>query len=247
MMRQRHYYLKVEAVRPNIELFWAQVDQRNDAFLHHVHMLVETDQSWRDDGFMLVARRRISIDNNDTLVNARDQFPRRVIVRILDEGQVSTPETRQHGLNRIQQQCMMPANNKYGYEYIIDDASDLTPDDPEHYVHPDTYLQDSTLINMILGMYEDAGPDWYSRNKEIAKEYWTGPLYPTAACDQLGYPHSPPATSPHSTKENDPQGNNELVSTFNEEHEDADVSECDKDTNDSKPPAKTAKRNARRR
>lgn len=187
-MRKPDYYIKVETVMGNVEVYWIQVDAKNDAYQAHLHKAIEEDSSWHELGFVAIARRRVNPQIDDFLLNEKNQYPRKVMVRVLEPDEVSTQSGRQEILMRIKQFCMQPSNNRFGYDYIVDKTSDLTPDDPAHLARLDSYLQDTTICNVIKGIYEKPGTDWYRNNKEMADMFWSGPQYPEIACTELGYP-----------------------------------------------------------
>lgn len=189
-MRKSKYQLKTEALCGNLEVYWAEIDAYNDAFLNHLHKVVNegTDPLWHQCGFLLVARRRDRHNANEFLTNRKDKYPRKVMVRLLGPDEVSTSEGRNKMMKHIQKYCMHPSNNRFEYEYVIDKSSDLTPPDKDHYAKADSYLQDFVISNIIQGAYEDIGPNWYNDNKEVAEQYWSGPVYPEVACTELGYP-----------------------------------------------------------
>lgn len=182
--------LRVECLLGNIEVYWAESDQKNDAFMNHLHKKISAgDQQWTRDGFILVCQRRISPSNNDILYNSNNSYPRRVIVRVLDEDDKSTKSSRLACLRRIQDFCMDPTNNKFGNEYVIDDWSDLTG-----HINglscADKYLRDMDICHLVLGIEENSGPDWYDKNTATAGQFWSGPPYPQVAQKELGYPVS---------------------------------------------------------
>ena len=188
-MRKPNYFLKVELLKGFIEVYWCEVDRNNDAFFNHVHKAIETDPQWKAMGFMCSTFRRKSInDGENFLANNKDNYPRKVIVRILDSGETSTTDTRMEHLKRLQRFCMDPANNRFDYEYVIDASSDLTPEEDAYLASADSYIQDFVICNIIKAMYTDADVTWYSNNQDIAREYWCGPEYPTIASEELGYP-----------------------------------------------------------
>lgn len=192
------YFLKVEAIQANLEVYWGQIDAYNDAYMHPFFLSVQSDPSWIEYGYGIVTNRRSRTGSNEFELNRKDQFARRIYVRILNEGETSTPEGRQAMLKKIQDCCMDPKNNRYNYEYVIDDRSDLTPSNKEDYVKADSYILDYVIFNIIEGIYQGVDKNWYSNNKELAQKYWEGPLYPQLACDNLGYPE-PIRQEPRST------------------------------------------------
>lgn len=192
------YFLKVEAIQANLEVYWGQIDPYNDAYMHPFFLSVQSDPSWIEYGYGIVTNRRSRTGSNEYEVNRKDQFARKIYVRILNEGETSTPEGRQTMLEKIQDCCMDPKNNRYNYEYVIDERSDLTPSKREDYVTADSYILDYVICNIIEGIYQGVDKNWYSNNKELAQQYWQGPSYPQLACDNFGYPE-PIGQEPNST------------------------------------------------
>ncbi len=204
-MRAPSYNLKCEKLQGDFEIYFCQRDGMNDAFMAHFYKELEENQEWRlVHGFLLACRRRTSVLVNDFMTNGKDAFPRKVAVRCLD-GEESTPDSRRHMLERIRDFCMREENNRYHYDYIIDEASDLTPEHEQDYQRCDAYIQNSVIMNIIEGMYEDAGAEWYKQHTNDADVFFTGPIYPDAAIASLGYP-APTAgdTGAHSASFNAP-------------------------------------------
>lgn len=189
-MRKPNYLPKVEAVcGGNYEIYFGIKDILNDCYMNHLYTAIEEDPFWRNLGFILIARRRTSVDNDDFMVNSSDSYPRKVALRYVEDG-VSTPESRTHILGLIRDFCMREENNRFSYKYIVDEFSDLTPENDDHYKCLDSYLQNVAILNVIRGLYEDAGPNWYNNNVEEAQLYWSGPTYPNMAIAELGYPQA---------------------------------------------------------
>lgn len=187
-MRKPNYYIKVDALAGNLEVYWIQVDANNDAYQAHLHKAIEEDPFWHNLGFVAVARRRHSPKVNEFLVNTKDQYPRKVMVRVLEPDEESTVQGRQKTLHHIRNFCMVPSNNRFSYDYIVDDESDLTPEIDIHRARCDSYLQDFIICNLIKGLYDKVDKEWYTNNEETAHYYWSGPDYPEIALNELGYP-----------------------------------------------------------
>jgi hypothetical protein len=79
-------------------------------------------------------------------------------------------------------------NNQFGYQYLVGPDSDLTPPDEALLEPMSSYLLDEQLVELMEQILEGAGPQWYSVNQDIANDYFSGPTYPQAAIDSLGYP-----------------------------------------------------------
>ena len=181
-------YFRAELLRANIEVYWCEINERNDSFLNHLHKAIESDPRWKSHGFLCTLWRRTSVDNDTCIRNERDRFPRKVIVRIPPNNEISTPESRLHALTLLRNFCVNTENNKFNQDYIVDETSDLTPDDDVDLRLPDSYLQDTAICSLIEALFEDAGRTWFRDNEELAVQFWTGPAYPSVAQARLGYP-----------------------------------------------------------
>ena len=82
---------------------------------------------------------------------------------------------------------MKPENNRYSYEYIVNETSDLTPAN-EHQLEPtNAYIPDYSVVNIIMAIFETADENWYINNIEITNDYFVDQPYPHSAIDQLGF------------------------------------------------------------
>lgn len=178
------YFMKVMKLKCDIELIWAEKNASNDAYLYPVHKMVDEEDMWREHGILQTARRRTSKEDNDAQTNDVDGFPRKVLIRLVEE---STPESRTEMLEIIQEYMSHTENNKYGYEYIINDSSDLTPENDDDLETADNYLQDQTIVDFIESVYESTDTNWFESNQEEAMTYFSEP-YPMNAVEELGYP-----------------------------------------------------------
>jgi len=80
-----------------------------------------------------------------------------------------------------------PEHNKFGYTYLVNEESDLTP--PQDQLEPmDAYLVDHQIVNLLQSVLEGADNTFYENNQDIANDYFSGPIYPQCAVDALGYP-----------------------------------------------------------
>jgi hypothetical protein len=183
------YYLKIVKMLPGFELaFIDSATPGNDGFGQKLFNHIKNEDGFHEDGVLFVVRRRVSKEDNSMLTNAHDTYPRRCILRMVDE---STHESRLAMLRAFQTFLMRPENNKYGYQYIVNDASDLTPHRAEDLEPMDHYLQNDMIVNVITNVYENTGINWYANNRECALEFFSGPTFPPYAIEQLGYPNEP--------------------------------------------------------
>jgi hypothetical protein len=84
------YYMKIVKVSANFELIWINATPDTDGYGQELFNHIKHDDRFRDEGVLMVVRRRISKFNNSILTNTRDMYPRRAIVRLVD---ISTPES----------------------------------------------------------------------------------------------------------------------------------------------------------
>lgn len=185
--RKPAYYLKIIKLRPEYELIYIDSTPGNDGYGQKLFDRIK-DDGYRADGVLMVVRRRVSKADNNVLNNTRDRYPRRAIVRIVD---TSTPESRLEILNKFKAFLNLPENNKFGYDYVVNETSDLTPINTDHLEPLDHYIQDDMILNIISNIYENADQTWYRNNAENALDFFSGPIFPQWAIDQLGYPTEP--------------------------------------------------------
>jgi hypothetical protein len=84
-------------------------------------------------------------------------------------------------------------NNKFGYTYIIDDDSDLTPPN-DQLESMDTYMLDQQLLNFMQQVLEGADQSFYQNNTDIANDFLPGPAYRSAPLMHLATPATMPTT-----------------------------------------------------
>jgi hypothetical protein len=183
--RKPSYYLKIVKIRPDYELIFIESTPGTDGYGQRLFDYINNNNGFRDQGILMVVRRRVSKDNNSVLLNVRDGYPRRAIVRLVD---TSSHESRLSILNALRAFLMLPENNKFGYEYIVNDTSNLTPDNAEDLEPMDTYIQDDMIVTIIVNVYEYSDQNWYNNNRTTALDFFGGPTFPQYAIDSLGYP-----------------------------------------------------------
>jgi len=81
---------------------------------------------------------------------------------------MSTSESRLAILQAFKAFLNLPENNKFGYDYVVNDASDLTPPDETDQEPMDHYIQDDMIMNIIDMVYENTDQSWYSTDEENA-------------------------------------------------------------------------------
>jgi len=180
-----NYIFKIVKLKPDVEVIWCKKMPRDDAFIHHLVKFIEDENGFREQGIIMVCRHRMSRLNNDICFNANDAFPRRLIVRVVEE---STPEDRMAILMLLCNFMMHPEHNRYGYEYIVSESSDLTPHNTNELEPANAFIPDNSIVNLIDAIYENVDDGWYAHNEETALEFFGDMPYPRYAIDQLGYP-----------------------------------------------------------
>jgi hypothetical protein len=183
--RKPAYYLKIVKLQPDYELIFIDSTPGTDGYGQKLYDHIKNNDGFRDEGVLLVVRRRISQNDNNVLTNIRDNYPRRAIVRLVDN---STRESRLAILSAFKTFLSLPENNKFGYDYVVNDTSDLTPSNSEDLEPMDYYVQDDTILNIINIVYEDTDQSWYHKNRDSALTFFSGPTFPQWAVEKLGYP-----------------------------------------------------------
>jgi hypothetical protein len=125
-----------------------------------------------------------------------------MIVHTVDE---STTESRMAILaNVILGIHDATGDNRFGYEYLVNEHSDLTPLNPTLLEPVNAYIPDTSIVNLITTIYEIDDDTWYANNRDIANDFFADRPYPMMyAVEMLGYPE----------RGND--DNNELAPGFN--------------------------------
>jgi hypothetical protein len=185
--RKAIYVFKIIKLKPDVEVIWCEKTPRDDAFIHHLVKHIEEENGFREQGVIMVCRRRMSRLNNDICFNANDAFPRRLIIRVIDD---STPDDRMAVLMLFRNFMMRPEHNRYGYDYVVNASSDLTPHDEAELEPANAFIPDNSIVNLIDAIYENVDAGWYAHNQEMATEFFGDMPYPLYAIEQLGYPDS---------------------------------------------------------
>jgi hypothetical protein len=185
--RKSAYHLKILKLRAGFELIWIDATPGNDGYGQKLFDHITTAEGFRENGILMVAKRRVSLEDNAVLTNVKDTYPRRCIVRFLGDNE-STPTSRLLMLRALQAFLVMPVHNVYNYDYLVNEASDLTPVAEDQLEPMDHFIQDSIIVNLMCCVFVDTGIGWYAENTECALDFFSGPTFPTYAIDQLGYP-----------------------------------------------------------
>jgi hypothetical protein len=121
----------------------------------------------------MVAKRRVSQADNSVLANANNSFPRRVIVwSVGEEG--SMHENRISILRALQAFLVRTDDNKFGYAYIFNKESNLTPAVDTKLKPMEHYIHDMVIVNLTCRVVEDTGSGWCAANTKSALDffYW---------------------------------------------------------------------------
>ena len=164
----------------------------NDAFANPLHKAIGEDTNpFRHLGIMMVAHRRVSVENNMAKTNANNDYPRKLIVGTHDDHDTeqAAKQDRLAVLHALRDFMMRSENDKFGHECIVDSTtSDLTPTNPHDRECVDNYLLDNAIVHFIHAVHEEVSPSWYSDNEELALDYFTPPNFPMVAVAGLGCP-----------------------------------------------------------
>ena len=178
------YHLRILKLRPDFELIWIDATPGDDGYGQKLFDFITNEQGFRSEGILTVVRRRVSLENPALLLNAKNSYTRRCIVRLTDE---STHASRLAILHALQGFLVHPSRNLFNYQYIVDDASDLTPN--SNALQPmDHFLQDRDIVKLMEETLEDTGIGWYAENSDCALDFFSGPTFPQDAIGRLGYP-----------------------------------------------------------
>lgn len=181
-MRRSQLTFKIVKCAADIEIIFLEKNPGTDAYSHNLQTAVNEDGYLKGEGVLFAVRRRRGVDDNEVMLNQTDRYPRRVFVRAVDE---STHTSRLAILTVMQAYMLRPENNRYNAEYIVNDNSDLT--DEHNLETVDHYLQDSVIVDTIIGMYEDTDDTWFASNRGLARRFFSGPIYPRIAIETLGF------------------------------------------------------------
>jgi hypothetical protein len=186
--RKSDYHLRIMKLRPDFELIWVESTPGNDGYAQKLFDFITKADGFRAQGVLMVAHRRISKENTDTMKNSKDTYARRCIVRVVQDDDDSTHTSRLAILRALRAFLIRPENNQFDYEYVVNDASDLTPPVEDDLEPMDHFLHDSVIVNLISTVFDDTANGWYAENPDSALDFFSGPTFPAYAVDTLGYP-----------------------------------------------------------
>jgi hypothetical protein len=185
--RKLDYHLKVVKLACDFELIYIKGTPRNFGFGQKLFDHVTYNNGFRNKGVLMVAKRLVSQADNSVLANANNLFPRRVIIwSVGKEG--STHQSRISILRALQAFLVQTDNNKFGYAYIVNKESNLTPAVDTNLEPMDHYIHDMVIINLMCRVFEDTGSGWYAANTKNALDFFSGPMFPPYAIEKFGYP-----------------------------------------------------------
>lgn len=113
---------------------------------------------------------------------------RRVIIRVPEEE--STRETRFVACTKLATYLTNHPRNTYRTAFCVNpDTFDRTPEDLEERQALDNFLMDTDIVDHVKRFLELPAVEntWATVNSPIANHYFSGPIYPAVACEQLGY------------------------------------------------------------
>jgi hypothetical protein len=78
--RKLDYHLKIVKLACDFELIYIKGTPGNDGFGQKLFDHITNNNGFRNEGFLMVAKRHVSQADNSVLANANNLFPRRVII-----------------------------------------------------------------------------------------------------------------------------------------------------------------------
>jgi hypothetical protein len=121
-----YYHLRILKLACEFEVIHIDGTPGNDGFGQKLFGNITDNNGFGDEGILMVAKRRVSQADNSVLCNANNTYPRRVIIRSVGEDE-STHASRLAILHAVQAFLVRTDNNRFGYAYVVNDESDLTP------------------------------------------------------------------------------------------------------------------------
>lgn len=173
-----------------------------------------------ENGFIGYYFMRTSKDSNERK-NGSDGYARYFMVRCVPDGNPSSSETRQEGLNFLSAFYKHKKSSKYPPPYIR--TIDLTHDPPKAM---DEYLMDKDIFTLLKNIFEEDVLDsnFSSFFPEIASVLFGGPIYPDEAVVRLGFGKNTASAEEKPTEQNEEEpaeNSNACESDENEEKDDS--------------------------
>lgn len=168
----------------SIEGYLYTKDDKSDGFCNAYKKFVDKlipYQPLTDAGFTGYKPRRRVPGCNDILTDPRGYW-RYVILRYIP---ISTPETRQEGLNVLSEFLRDPAHTQYPPSDIITRHGSAD----ETYFSLDEFFQDAVIQDIIETEIatDEMVPEFFRRYPEMAAKLWSVGPYPAWARDKLGF------------------------------------------------------------
>jgi hypothetical protein len=141
-------------------------------------------------GIMGTYYMRISLANPHKLVNKKNNYQRKCLIRLLDPGE-DTTEARFEALSVIKKSLEEPAHNRFATPVFLNrTAFDLTPPGTtDSYPKLDNYLQFEDAVKVVRDLFDNVdAPGWAGNNLDAAFTYFTEGHIPYAAFHALGFP-----------------------------------------------------------
>lgn len=143
------------------------------------------EQIIKDLGFYACLPRRQSFLIDAAVTNAEDKWWRKVFVRLVNE-EDDNHEARIQFLTKLTEWMKNSPDNKLSTQFLLlPETADMTK--TNNLDKLDHWIRTNDIIEFIRDNYENVGDTWAAQNKEDAVLYFTGPNYPLAAKENLGY------------------------------------------------------------
>jgi hypothetical protein len=204
--KRSDYHLRIIKLRPDFELIWVDASPGDDGYAQKLFDYITNEQGFESEGILTVTKRRTSKENNSVLLNVKNTYARRCIVRLVEND--STHSSRLAILLLLQAYLVHPTRNTFNYRYIVDDSSDLTPPSDDDLQAMDHFLHDGVVVYLMEHTLENTGIRWYEENSDSALDYFSGPTFPPEAIGKLGYPTSGIVVNGFAAAFNHPVANN---------------------------------------
>ena len=159
--------LKVEALEPLLEVYWAESDSMDVGCLFQLHRDIKTNPWWKSFGFLFVAPRRSS--------NSSQTIPNDLIVRILPKDSPSTSQSRFNWLTYMQRFSTLNTKPHFNFKFIVDASSDVTKSTSSGLRSANRYLNDNVIFRIIENSTHSYKGDIKSFAEDI-KKYWKDDL-----------------------------------------------------------------------
>lgn len=190
------------ALQGNVEIFFADKAIGDDPFLQSFREEIQhfRPTSWcAKHGFIFLAVRRVSADDNTALKNESNGFARVALIRIVhkstEKGRRLTAESFAKRLStedliftRRQATKRGSTGATHHVPYTLGPDYDLTTVEPDgNHATVDQYITDKCVVELIKRIHRCAGRSWAKDSPLTASKYFSGPPFPAIAVAELGY------------------------------------------------------------